>query len=106
MNEFELMSLLPRGTKTWSGGDFETTVDLVLPSADLASSTVKCMIHGKSTGPIIVLSRPNSIAHLSYLLVAHRECCGSSQVCTHSIHLQSPQNTAVSEASSHYDCKT
>ncbi|RKK71830.1 hypothetical protein BFJ68_g18322, partial [Fusarium oxysporum] len=50
MNEFELMSLLPRGTKTWSGGDFETTVDLVLASADPASSTVKCMIHGTEHG--------------------------------------------------------
>jgi hypothetical protein len=50
MNEFELMSLLPRGTKTWSSGDFETTVDLVLASADLASSTVKCMIHGTEHG--------------------------------------------------------
>ncbi|KAJ0130918.1 Efflux pump DEP3 [Fusarium oxysporum f. sp. albedinis] len=50
MNEFDLMSLLPRGTKTWSGGDFETTVDLVLASADLASSTVKCMIHGTEHG--------------------------------------------------------
>ena len=50
MNEFDLMSLLPRGTKTWSGGDFETTVDLVLASSDLASSTVKCMIHGTEHG--------------------------------------------------------
>jgi hypothetical protein len=40
------------------------------------------------------------IVHLSYLLVAHRDCCDSSQVCMHSMHLQSPQNTAVSEASS------
>jgi exonuclease III len=50
MNEFDLMSLLQRGTKTWSGGDFETTVDLVLASADLASSTVKCMIHSTEHG--------------------------------------------------------
>ncbi|KAI7759593.1 hypothetical protein LZL87_013994 [Fusarium oxysporum] len=50
MNEFDLMSLLPRGTKTWSGGDFETTVDLVLASADLASLTVKCIIHGTEHG--------------------------------------------------------
>jgi exonuclease III len=50
MNEFDLLSLLPRGTKTWSGGDFETTVDLVLVSADLASSTVKCTIHGTEHG--------------------------------------------------------
>jgi hypothetical protein len=43
------------------------------------------------------------IVHLSYLLVAHRDCCDTSQVCMHSMHsmhLQSPQNTAVSEASS------
>ncbi|KAF4449863.1 reverse transcriptase [Fusarium austroafricanum] len=50
MNEFDLLSLLPRGTKTWSGGDFETTVELVLASADLASSTVKYMIHGTEHG--------------------------------------------------------
>ncbi|EXK23312.1 hypothetical protein FOMG_19907, partial [Fusarium oxysporum f. sp. melonis 26406] len=34
------------------------------------------------------------IAHLSYLLVAHRDCCGTSQGCTHSMHLGSPQNTS------------
>ncbi|EGU73337.1 hypothetical protein FOXB_16153, partial [Fusarium oxysporum f. sp. conglutinans Fo5176] len=50
MSEFDLTSLLPRGTKTWSGGDFEITVDLVLTSADLAFSTVKCMIHGTEHG--------------------------------------------------------
>ncbi|KAF4971651.1 hypothetical protein FSARC_1584, partial [Fusarium sarcochroum] len=50
MTDFGLMSLLPRGTKTWSGGDFETTVDLVLASADIASSTVKCMIHDTEHG--------------------------------------------------------
>ncbi|KAM5526660.1 zinc knuckle [Fusarium oxysporum f. sp. phaseoli] len=37
MTEFDLTSLLPRGTKTWSGGEFETTVDL-------------CMIHGTEHG--------------------------------------------------------
>ncbi|KAF5235112.1 hypothetical protein FAUST_7284 [Fusarium austroamericanum] len=50
MSEFDLTSLLPRETKTWSGGDFETTVDLVLASTDIASSTVKCMIHGTDHG--------------------------------------------------------
>jgi exonuclease III len=50
MSELDLMSLLPRGTKTWNGGDFETTVDLVLASADIASSTVKCMVHGTEHG--------------------------------------------------------
>ena len=50
MSELDLTSLLPRGTKTWSGGDFETTVDLVLASEDLATSTVKCAIHGTEHG--------------------------------------------------------
>jgi exonuclease III len=31
MNEFTLSSLLRRGTKTWRGGDHETTIDLVPP---------------------------------------------------------------------------
>ncbi|KAG7432347.1 hypothetical protein Forpi1262_v007057 [Fusarium oxysporum f. sp. raphani] len=35
------------------------------------------------------------IAHLNYLLVAHGDCCGASQVCTHSVHLGPPQNTAT-----------
>ncbi|EXL64897.1 hypothetical protein FOPG_18858 [Fusarium oxysporum f. sp. conglutinans race 2 54008] len=37
------------------------------------------------------------IAHLSYLLVAHRDCCGTSQGCTHSMHLGPPQNTSIAE---------
>ncbi|EXL39787.1 hypothetical protein FOCG_17637, partial [Fusarium oxysporum f. sp. radicis-lycopersici 26381] len=32
------------------------------------------------------------IAHLNCLLVAHRDCCGASQVCTHFMHLGPPQN--------------
>lgn len=40
------------------------------------------------------------IAHLNYLLVAHKDCCGASQVCAHSMHLGLPQNTAVCDASS------
>ncbi|EXA29808.1 hypothetical protein FOXG_21758 [Fusarium oxysporum f. sp. lycopersici 4287] len=32
------------------------------------------------------------IAHLNYLLKAHGDCCGASQVCTHSMHLGPPQN--------------
>jgi hypothetical protein len=50
MNKFDLMSLLPRGTKTWSSGDFEITVNLVLASSDLASSMVKYMIYGTEHG--------------------------------------------------------
>jgi hypothetical protein len=45
------------------------------------------------------------IAHLTYLLAAHMDCCGVSQVCTHSMHLGSPQNTAVSEAFSRWTAK-
>jgi hypothetical protein len=37
------------------------------------------------------------IAYLNYVIIAHRDCCGTSQVCTHSIHLGQPQNTPVSE---------
>jgi hypothetical protein len=40
------------------------------------------------------------IAHLNYLLVAHKDCCGASQVCMHSMHLGPPQNIPVSKASS------
>ncbi|KJZ68823.1 hypothetical protein HIM_11783 [Hirsutella minnesotensis 3608] len=36
MNEFGLSSLLPRGTKTWQRADEESTIDLVLASAELA----------------------------------------------------------------------
>ncbi len=50
MNEFALRSLLRRGTKTWHGGDYDTTIDLVLASADLADTTVKCAIHGTEHG--------------------------------------------------------
>ncbi|QKD55328.2 uncharacterized protein FOBCDRAFT_240567 [Fusarium oxysporum Fo47] len=32
------------------------------------------------------------IAYLNYLLVAHGDCCGASQVCTHSMHLGPPEN--------------
>lgn len=42
MNDFALSSLLPRGTKTWRGGDFESTIDLVLVSEDLATNMIKC----------------------------------------------------------------
>lgn len=50
VHELDLTSLLPRGTKTWSGGDFETTVDLVLASEGLTASTVKCEIHQTDHG--------------------------------------------------------
>lgn len=50
MHETGLTSLLPRGTKTWSSGEFETTVDLVLASEELAASSVKCAIYGTEHG--------------------------------------------------------
>src|SRR6201996_1768857 len=45
MNELGLSSLLRRGTKTWHGGDYATTIDLVLASEELGTTTLKCMIH-------------------------------------------------------------
>ena len=45
MAELALSSLLPRGTKTWHGGDYETTIDLVLASKELTDTTLKCAIH-------------------------------------------------------------
>ena len=36
MDEYSLVSLLLRGTKTWQLGDAESTIDLVLASAKLA----------------------------------------------------------------------
>jgi exonuclease III len=50
MYDLGLTSLLPRGMKTWSGGDFETTVDLALASEELTALTVKCAIHGTEHG--------------------------------------------------------
>jgi hypothetical protein len=54
MSEFALSSLLKRGTKTWQGGgqggDYESTIDLVLASENLTDSMVKCAIHGTEHG--------------------------------------------------------
>ncbi|XP_024085711.1 uncharacterized protein LOC106673500, partial [Cimex lectularius] len=54
MSEFALSSLLKRGTKTWQGGgqggDYESTIDLVLASENLTGSTVKCAVHGTEHG--------------------------------------------------------
>jgi hypothetical protein len=54
MNEFALSSLLKRGTKTWQGGgqggDYESTIDLVLASENLTGSMVKCAVHGTEHG--------------------------------------------------------
>ncbi len=50
MSDLALSSLLPRGTKTWHGGEHETTIDLVLASEDLTASTVRCSIYGTEHG--------------------------------------------------------
>ncbi|KAJ0131146.1 Ubiquitin conjugation factor E4 [Fusarium oxysporum f. sp. albedinis] len=50
MNDFMLRSLLRRGTKTWQSGDYETTIDLVLASEELADANIKCAIHGIEHG--------------------------------------------------------
>jgi exonuclease III len=50
MNAFTLDSLLRRGIKTWHGGDYETTIDLVLASEELKNATVKCTLYGTEHG--------------------------------------------------------
>ena len=50
MNEFSLLSLLPRGTKTWQQGDQESTIDLILVSEELASATTQCRLYGTEYG--------------------------------------------------------
>ncbi|GKU15961.1 unnamed protein product, partial [Fusarium langsethiae] len=50
MNDFMLRSLLRRGTKTWQSGDYETTIDLVLASEELADANIKCAIYGTEHG--------------------------------------------------------
>ena len=50
MTEFALNSLLPRGTKTWQGGNYETTIDLVLVSKELADTMLKCAIYKTEHG--------------------------------------------------------
>ncbi|KAH7464218.1 hypothetical protein FOMA001_g17818 [Fusarium oxysporum f. sp. matthiolae] len=50
MNDFMLRSLLRRGTKTWQGRNYETTIDLVLASEELADATINCAVHGTEHG--------------------------------------------------------
>jgi hypothetical protein len=50
MNDFMLRSLLRRGIKTWQSGDYETTIDLVLASEELADANIKCAIHSTEHG--------------------------------------------------------
>ena len=50
MGDHSLRSLLPRGTKTWQNGNCEITIDLILASDELASTMVKCIVHGIEHG--------------------------------------------------------
>ena len=50
MNELALSSLLRQGTKTWHGGDYDTTIDLVLATEGLTDSMIKCTIHSTEHG--------------------------------------------------------
>jgi hypothetical protein len=50
MNDFMLRSLLRRGIKIWQSGDYETTIDLVLASEELADANIKCAIYSTEHG--------------------------------------------------------
>ncbi|TQW01406.1 reverse transcriptase [Cordyceps javanica] len=50
MSDYILNSLLPRGTKTWQGGEHESTVDVVLVSEGLAQNLVSCRACSKEHG--------------------------------------------------------
>ncbi|KAM4068010.1 endonuclease-reverse transcriptase domain-containing protein [Hirsutella rhossiliensis] len=50
MDDYGLCSLLPRGTKTWQRSDEESTIDLVLVSAELADEVTSCLIHPTEHG--------------------------------------------------------
>ena len=50
MSDHDLLSLLPRGTKTWQRGDQESTIDLILASEELAGTVLRCDIHDTEHG--------------------------------------------------------
>ncbi len=50
MDDFGLSSLLPRGTKTWQRSNEESTIDLVLATAELADEVTSCVIHPTEHG--------------------------------------------------------
>ncbi|KAK1837939.1 hypothetical protein CCHR01_19435, partial [Colletotrichum chrysophilum] len=50
MSEYSLLSLLPRGTKTWEKNAAATTIDLSLASEEIARTIVRCEIHPKDHG--------------------------------------------------------
>ena len=50
MGSLGMQSMLPRGTKTFQVGQYETTIDLVLASSLLASRVLKCQLHDAEHG--------------------------------------------------------
>ena len=50
MNQFSLCSLLPRGTKTWRGEDYESAIALIFASKELATALIKYAIHTTDHG--------------------------------------------------------
>jgi exonuclease III len=50
ISEQALRSLLPRGVKTWQNNSYETTIDLILASEELASAMTRCTIHETEHG--------------------------------------------------------
>lgn len=50
MTEYALNSLLLRGTKTWQGGDYKTTINLVLASKELADTLLRCATYKNEHG--------------------------------------------------------
>ena len=50
MEDYNLQSLLPRGTKTYESERGETTIDLMLTSSALADDRIRCEIHPTEHG--------------------------------------------------------
>jgi len=50
MNEHQLQSMLPRGTKTWQKENQESTIDLTLGSESLYTTMIKCDIYDTEHG--------------------------------------------------------
>ena len=57
MNEHGLHSLLPRGTRTWQGPDYESTIDLILATSEIADEVVSAPCTRWITGQTIAQSR-------------------------------------------------
>jgi hypothetical protein len=62
MDEYGLINLLPRGTKTWEGLGGESTIDLTLASAELAEEWSTAVYTRPNTGQITGPSRRGLIS--------------------------------------------